>query len=103
MLEARIARMADFFFIFCNLRSNICAIIQLTTSSVLSTLQAFGAVEAMSDRYCSFYNETVRISAEDLNSCCESCGMGYVCLSVCMYVCMSEWTRNSKGEICGVG
>jgi cathepsin B len=39
---------------------------------------AFGAVEAMSDRICIASDQTVqtRISAEDLNSCCSSCGMG---------------------------
>ncbi|XP_072042213.1 cathepsin B-like [Amphiura filiformis] len=39
---------------------------------------AFGAVEAMSDRYC-IHSKGVKqphISAEDLLSCCESCGMG---------------------------
>jgi len=39
---------------------------------------AFGAVEAMSDRICisSNGNEKPRISAEDLLSCCSSCGFG---------------------------
>ena len=39
-------------------------------------LQAFGAVEAFSDRFCVFYGENVEISAEELNSCCEFCGSG---------------------------
>lgn len=39
-------------------------------------LQAFGAVEAMTDRYCIHFNQTAHISAEDLNSCCKSCGNG---------------------------
>ena len=30
---------------------------------------AFGAVEAMSDRYCIHFNQTCEISAEDLLSC----------------------------------
>lgn len=41
--------------------------------------QAFGAVEAMTDRYCIHSNgtQTPRISAEDLLSCCGSqCGQG---------------------------
>lgn len=39
---------------------------------------AFGAVEAMSDRICiaSQGKMVVRISAEDLLSCCFSCGFG---------------------------
>jgi len=38
---------------------------------------AFGAVEAMSDRYCIFMKLTnLSISAQDLNSCCDSCGDG---------------------------
>jgi cathepsin B len=39
---------------------------------------AFGAVEAMTDRICIATNgsKKVHISAEDLNSCCDECGMG---------------------------
>lgn len=39
---------------------------------------AFGAVEAMSDRICIVSGQTdqTRISAEDLVSCCSSCGFG---------------------------
>ncbi|CAL8316073.1 unnamed protein product [Merluccius merluccius] len=39
---------------------------------------AFGAVEAMSDRLCIQTNGkvSVEISAEDLLSCCDECGMG---------------------------
>ncbi|XP_072042204.1 cathepsin B-like [Amphiura filiformis] len=39
---------------------------------------AFGAVEAMTDRYCIHSNGTLNphISAEDLTSCCTSCGNG---------------------------
>lgn len=39
---------------------------------------AFGAVEAISDRLCIHSNGklSVEISAEDLLSCCDSCGMG---------------------------
>ena len=39
---------------------------------------AFAAVEAMSDRLCIATNGkvSVEISAEDLNSCCSSCGRG---------------------------
>lgn len=40
--------------------------------------QAFGASEAMSDRLCIHSNAkiSVELSAEDLLSCCEGCGMG---------------------------
>jgi cathepsin B len=39
---------------------------------------AFGAVEAMTDRHCVATNgtKTPHISAEDMNSCCMTCGMG---------------------------
>ncbi|PRD34886.1 UNVERIFIED_CONTAM: Cathepsin B [Trichonephila clavipes] len=39
---------------------------------------AFGAVEAISDRHCIHSNGkvNVQISAQDLLSCCSSCGMG---------------------------
>ncbi|XP_044736979.1 cathepsin B-like [Chrysoperla carnea] len=39
---------------------------------------AFGAVEAISDRFCIHYNGTnhFRFSAEELVSCCEMCGFG---------------------------
>lgn len=40
---------------------------------------AFGAVEAMSDRICiasGSKRTNVQISAEDLTSCCDECGMG---------------------------
>jgi len=39
---------------------------------------AFGAVSAMTDRICINTNGTkqVHISAEDMNSCCDSCGFG---------------------------
>jgi len=37
---------------------------------------AFGAVEAMSDRYCIHNNQQVHLSANDLTACCSSCGFG---------------------------
>lgn len=37
---------------------------------------AFGAVEAMSDRYCISFGMQVNISAQDMNSCCKTCGDG---------------------------
>jgi cathepsin B len=39
---------------------------------------AFGAVEAMTDRHCIASNATKKphLSAEDMNSCCGSCGFG---------------------------
>ena len=39
-------------------------------------LQAFGAVEAMTDRYCIHFKQQAHISAEELATCCETCGMG---------------------------
>jgi cathepsin B len=37
---------------------------------------AFGAVESMSDRFCIKFNQSAHISAEDLMTCCSSCGDG---------------------------
>ncbi|OQV13907.1 Cathepsin B [Hypsibius exemplaris] len=37
---------------------------------------AFGAVEAMSDRLCIHNNLQIHVSAEDLMTCCSSCGFG---------------------------
>ncbi|CAH8429850.1 unnamed protein product [Schistosoma guineensis] len=45
---------------------------------VIAFFQAFGAVEAMSDRTCiqSRGRQSVELSAVDLVSCCEGCGFG---------------------------
>jgi len=43
---------------------------------------AFGAVESMSDRLCSFFGssnpkmQNISLSAHDMTACCDSCGMG---------------------------
>jgi cathepsin B len=37
---------------------------------------AFGAVSAITDRYCIQKNQHVHVSAEDMNSCCQTCGYG---------------------------
>ncbi|XP_055348612.1 cathepsin B-like isoform X2 [Paramacrobiotus metropolitanus] len=37
---------------------------------------AFGAVEAMSDRYCIHSNLQEHVSAQDLLTCCDECGFG---------------------------
>ena len=51
-------------------------IISLTCDLYL--IQAFGAVEAMTDRICIASQSKVNahISSEDLLSCCTSCGYG---------------------------
>jgi len=50
---------------------------QIRDQSACGSCWAFGAVEAMSDRYCSFgVNSNLSVSAQDLNSCCDSCGDG---------------------------
>ena len=53
-----------------------CSAVILVSLLLLCCFQAFGAVEAFSDRFCVKFNETVHISAEDLNSCCDECGGG---------------------------
>ncbi|EFJ05715.1 hypothetical protein SELMODRAFT_270024 [Selaginella moellendorffii] len=37
---------------------------------------AFGAVEALTDRFCILNNENVSLSENDLVACCSSCGFG---------------------------
>ncbi|XP_049336242.1 cathepsin Bb isoform X2 [Astyanax mexicanus] len=55
---------------------------------------AFGAVEAMSDRICihSGGKVSVEISAEDLLSCCDECGMG--CFGGFPDAAWDFWTKN---------
>ena len=50
-------------------------------------MQAFGAVEAMSDRICIASGGSVNaeLSAEDLMSCCSSCGDGLVIIALFYY------------------
>lgn len=60
---------------------------------------AFGAVEAMSDRVCihSKGNDNFRFSADDLVSCCHTCGFG--CNGGFPGAAWSYWTR--KGLVSG--
>jgi len=60
---------------------------------------AFGAVEAMSDRVCIHSNSTVhfRFSADDLVSCCHTCGFG--CNGGFPGMAWSYWVR--KGIVSG--
>lgn len=60
---------------------------------------AFGAVEAMSDRYCIHSNQTqhFRFSADDLVSCCHTCGFG--CNGGFPGAAWSYWNR--KGLVSG--
>ncbi|KAH8344922.1 hypothetical protein KR067_010712 [Drosophila pandora] len=60
---------------------------------------AFGAVEAMSDRVCIHSNGNVnfRFSADDLVSCCHTCGFG--CNGGFPGAAWSYWTR--KGIVSG--
>jgi len=68
---------------------------------------AFGAVEAMTDRYCILSNgtNTPHISAQDMNSCCTSCGMGcnggYPAMAWSYWVSTGVVTGgNYKGGLC---
>nr|ACO11618.1 Cathepsin B precursor [Caligus rogercresseyi] len=58
---------------------------------------AFGAAEAMSDRICIHTNKNVNISAENLLSCCYSCGFG--CNGGFPGAAWKYWT--SKGLVSG--
>lgn len=66
-----------------------CVSLLYISDDLVIVIQAFGAVEAMSDRVCIASNATAHahISAEDLLTCCESCGDG--CVILCSSVCLS--------------
>jgi cathepsin B len=52
-----------------------CPTIQaIRDQSTCGSCWAFGAVESMSDRECTYNNRTVTLSAEDMNSCATSAG-----------------------------
>lgn len=49
---------------------------QIRDQSACGSCWAFGAVEAISDRYCIFNKVNLSLSALDMLSCCDSCGDG---------------------------
>jgi cathepsin B len=58
--------------------ANCPTISQIRDQSTCGSCWAFGAVTAMSDRLCIATKAatTIALSAEDMLSCCETCGMG---------------------------
>ncbi|VDM51658.1 unnamed protein product, partial [Angiostrongylus costaricensis] len=58
--------------------SNCQSIKNIRDQSSCGSCWAFGAVEAMSDRICIASNEKIQVtlSADDLLSCCRTCGFG---------------------------
>jgi C1A family cysteine protease len=57
--------------------ANCPTISHIRDQSACGSCWAFGAVESMSDRYCTYkVNANLSISADNLNSCCKSCGNG---------------------------
>jgi len=58
---------------------SICpSLTEVRDQSACGSCWAFGAVEAMTDRICIQSNgqSQVHLSAQDMNSCCDFCGMG---------------------------
>jgi len=53
---------------------------------------AFAAAESISDRYCINFGEVVQISAQELLSCCGSCGYG--CDGGYPYMAWRYWAKN---------
>jgi cathepsin B len=55
---------------------NCTSIGTIRDQSACGSCWAFGAVEAQSDRTCIETGQQVELSAQDMNSCCTSCGDG---------------------------
>jgi len=56
--------------------TNCSSIGEIRDQSACGSCWAFAAVEAATDRICIQAGKIIHLSAEDLVSCCDSCGMG---------------------------
>lgn len=52
------------------------SLLEIRDQSNCGSCWAFGAAEALSDRHCIVFGQDIRLSTENLLSCCAACGNG---------------------------